>query len=128
MTAAVFDQPRRSFGLLIVILLILAAIVGTVVLPEVKVRDGHAEAKHGAEAVQVRECPNVTSVWINKSMQRFNVVKELGDGRCGIQVIQPSKCGIVWEITAYIANWDGVSEASAIERMLKAKGCTRIAP
>lgn len=111
----------------LILFVILAALVLTIApaIPQVVVQP-HAEAKHGAEAVEVRECTNITSIWINKTLQRFNLLKELPDGRCGLQIIQPRKCGLPLEITAYIVNWDGVSEASAVERMLKAKGCERV--
>ena len=113
---------------LFVLVLALIVLAAAPAIPEVVVRD-HAEAKHGAAAVEVRECTNITSIWINKSLSRFNLLKELPDGRCGLQVIQPrKKCPIPLEITAYIVQWDGVSEASAIERMLKAKGCTKVWP
>jgi len=80
----------------------------------------HAEAH--TEAGGIRQCNNILQIWINKSCERFNILKQLDDGRVGDQVVQPCKRGVI-EITSYVIAGGTLEEATAI---LAAKGCTLV--
>ena len=80
------------------------------------------------EADDIRCSNNVLAVFLNKSCERFNVVKQLPDGRVGDQVVQPCKrfgFKMVLEITSYVIGGGTLDEAIDV---MKAKGCTQVWP
>lgn len=77
-----------------------------------------------SEADEIRNCNTVEAIFLNKSCERFNVLKRLDDDRVGNHVVQPCKRGIL-EVTAYIIGGGTMEEAIAT---LTAKGCTQIWP
>lgn len=83
-----------------------------------------AHAAQHAEANDIRNCNNIVEIWLNKSCERFNVLKQLDDGKTADHVIQPCKRGLL-EITAYIIGGGTLEEARAV---MLAKGCTQVYP
>ena len=80
------------------------------------------------EADDIRCSNNVVAVFVNKSCERYNVLKQLDDGRVGDQVVQPCKrfgFKMVMEITSYVIGGGTLEEAINV---LKAKGCTQVWP
>jgi hypothetical protein len=90
-----------------------------------------AYSEHAAlhtEADAIRCSDNVLAVFVNKSCERFNVIKELPDGRVGDHVLQPCKrfgMKTLLEVTAYVINGGTLEEAVSV---LTAKGCTQVWP
>ena len=86
----------------------------------------HAGEHDEADAIR---CSNdVLAVFLNKSCERYNVLKQLDDGRVGDQVVQPCKrfgFKMVLEITSYVIGGGTLEEAVAV---LTAKGCTQVWP
>jgi hypothetical protein len=86
----------------------------------------HAGEHDEADAIR---CSNdVLAVWVNKSCERYNVLKQLDDGRVGDQVVQPCKrfgFKMVLEITSYVIGGGTLDEAIDV---MKAKGCTQVWP
>ena len=78
---------KRNPKLLFLLLLTLAVLAIAPTMPKLKLST-HA-AQH-IEADEIRKCENITSVWLNSSGQRLNVIKELPSGECGNHVIQYS--------------------------------------
>ena len=80
------------------------------------------------EADAIRCSNNVLAVFLNKSCERYNVLKEMPDGRIGNQVVQPCKrfgFKMVLEITSYVIGGGTLDEAIDV---MKAKGCTQVWP
>lgn len=107
--------PSRA-PLALCILAVVGFVYGVVILSP------HA-SKH-SEAEDIRNCNNILEIWLNKSCERFNVLKRLDDGRVGDQVIHPCKRGLL-EITAYVIGGGTLDEARAV---MLAKGCTQVWP
>ena len=86
----------------------------------------HAGEHDEADAIR---CSNdVRAVFLNSSGCRFNVLKEMPDGRIGNQVVQPCKrfgFKMVLEITSYVIGGGTLDEAISV---MKAKGCTQVWP
>ena len=86
----------------------------------------HAGEHDEADAIR---CSNdVLAVFLNKSCERYNVLKQLDDGRVGDQVVQPCKrfgFKMVLEITSYVIGGGTLDEAIDV---MKAKGCTQVWP
>ena len=86
----------------------------------------HAGEHDEADAIR---CSNdVLAVFLNKSCERYNVLKQLDDGRVGDQVVQPCKrfgFKMVLEITSYVIGGGMLDEAIDV---MKAKGCTQVWP
>ena len=124
-------NPRDGLVILILIMLFAFCIFGvcqavTVALPEIipNAIPGHPEH---SEAQEIRDCKNVAEIWLNKTCQRFTIVKELEQGRYGGQVVQPCKRGLL-EVTAYIfASAGKPLDLKMVERILMAKGCSPVA-
>jgi hypothetical protein len=80
------------------------------------------------EADDIRCSNNVVAVFVNKSCERYNVLKQLDDGRVGDQVVQPCKrfgFKMVMEVTAYVIGGGTLDEAISV---MRAKGCTQVWP
>ena len=80
------------------------------------------------EADAIRCSNDVLAVFLNKSCERYNVLKQLDDGRVGDQVVQPCKrfgFKMVLEITSYVIGGGTLDEAIDV---MKAKGCTQVWP
>lgn len=96
---------------------------------DVQVEVAYQEHANGhTEADDIRCSDNVLAVFTNKSCERFNVLKQLEDGRVGDHVLQPCKrygLKTVLEITAYVIGGGSLDEAIAV---LTAKGCTQVWP
>lgn len=129
-----YAETRRGgigFGTLFILAII--AIAAFVVLPltigNTKVNVVYSEhAGLHTEADAIRCSDNILAVFINKSCERYNVIKELPDGRVGNHVLQPCKrfgLKTVMEVTAYVINGGTLEEAIAV---LTAKGCTQVWP
>lgn len=102
-------------------LLLFALALAAVVIPPI-IRADHADLHTEAEDIR---CSNrVLAIFLNKSCERLNVLKELSDGRVGDHVVQPCKRGIL-EVTAYVIGGGTLDEAIAA---LLAKGCVQIYP
>ncbi len=119
-----------GWKLFIVAIIIFAAFkLLPLVIGEVDVQVAYSEhATQHTEADDIRCSNNVLAVFVNKSCERFNVIKELPDGRVGDHVLQPCKkfgLKMVLEITAYVINGGTLEEAIAV---LTAKGCTQVWP
>jgi len=86
----------------------------------------HAALHTEADAIR---CSNeVQAVFVNKSCERYNVLKKLDDGRVGDHVLQPCKrfgFARLLEITTYVIGGGSLEEAIAV---LTAKGCTQVWP
>jgi hypothetical protein len=69
-------------------------------------------------------------VWINRSCERLNIIKQLEDGTVGNHVIQPRKCGLPLEITAYVfRNLAGEPLGlREVQQIMRAKGCALVWP
>ena len=117
-------QPSLILPLLLIVgLLLLVAVTIPQVIPNAL--PGHAEH---SEAQEIRNCGNVAAIYINKTCQRFTIVKELEQGRYGGQVVQPCKRGIL-EVTVYLfASAGKPLDLKMIDVILKAKGCIQVTP
>src|SRR5512145_3242614 len=114
------SKPRM--GWLFVLLIVLA----TIVMPKL-INSAHA-SQH-SEADDIRNCNTIEMIFLNKSCERLNVIKQLEDGRIGDHVIQYSKRQCAWlEITAYIPYYLGVNTLDSVKKLMLAKGCTQVFP
>ena len=120
-------QPNiLGFMLLAFMLFGLALLVG-VALPQV-IQNALPGHKEHDEAYEIRNCNTVEAIWINKSCERHTIIKALDEGKYGGQVVQHCRRGWL-EISAYIFQSDGKPlDIKVIETILKAKGCTKVAP
>lgn len=133
MSAMPYQEERRGGGLLKAIVVIIIAIAAFKVLPlvfgNVDVQVAYSEhAGLHTEADDIRCSNSVLAVFANKSCERFNVIKQLDDGRVGDQVVQPCKrfgLKMVMEVTAYVIGGGSLKEAIDV---LTAKGCTQVWP
>lgn len=115
------SKPRMGLWWLILI----AGLV-LIVMPAV-VNAPHADTH--TEADLIRRCNTIEAIFLNKTCERLNVIKQLEDGRIGDHVIQYSKRQCVWlEITAYIPYFLGVNTLDSVKQLMLAKGCTQVFP
>lgn len=125
------SRGGSKFGTLIILAIIVFAAFKLLplVIGEVDVQVAYSDhATAHTEADDIRCSNNVLAVFVNKSCERFNVLKELPDGRVGDHVLQPCKrfgLKMVMEVTAYVINGGTLEEAIAV---LTAKGCTQVWP
>lgn len=135
MSAMPYTQTQRrggsKFGTFIILAIIVIAAFQLVPLTfgQVDVQVAYSEhAEQHTEADDIRCSNNVIAVFLNKSCERYNVLKQLDDGRVGDQVVQPCKrlgFKMVMEVTAYVIGGGTLEEAIDI---LTAKGCTQVWP
>ena len=88
----------------------------------------HAEAKHGQDAVAVRDClydKGAFAVY-QKSDGRIIRLCEVEEGKFGLQVLEPDENGTLHEITAYIKN--KMTHIEQVLNYLKNCGATQIWP
>ena len=134
MSAMPYTEERKGSGivlkLFVIAIIVLAAFkLLPLVFGNVDVQVAYSEhAGEHAEADAIRCSNDVLAVWVNKSCERYNVLKQLDDGRVGDQVVQPCKrfgFKMVLEVTAYVISGGTLDEAISV---MKAKGCTQVWP
>lgn len=133
MTTMPYAEERRGGKFLTLFVIAIIVFAALKLLPlifgNVDVQVAYSEhAGLHDEADDIRCSNNVVAVFLNKSCERFNVVKQLPDGRVGNQVVQPCKrfgFKMVMEVTAYVIGGGTMEEAISV---MKAKGCTQVWP
>lgn len=132
MATLAIRRTRKTNSPLSPIAIVLSlAVIAVVTLPAVRNLITTAHSFNHPESEDVRNCNNIIQLWLNKSCERLNIIKQLNDGRIGNQVYQPCRRGVI-DVTAYIFV-KVVSGArvpmtlAEAEAVLKAKGCTIIA-
>ena len=136
MSAYTYTEHRQGGGAKIGIVLIIIAAAIFAAYQLVNLQFGNvnvdvAYSEHAGlhtEADAIRCSNDVLAVFANKSCERFNVVKQLPDGRVGDQVVQPCKrlgLRMVLEVTAYVIGGGTLDEAIDV---MKAKGCAQVWP
>jgi len=116
-------------AIIMAIIAIAAFTLGPLVFGNVDVQVAYSDhASQHCEADDIRNSTKVLGVFLNNSGCRYNVLKELPDGRVGDQVVQPCKrfgFKMVLEVTAYVIGGGTLDEAISV---MKAKGCTQVWP
>ena len=134
MSAMPYTETKQGSGwllkLFVIAIIVLAAFkIMPLVFGNVDVQVAYSDhAGEHAEADAIRCSNDVLAVWVNKSCERYNVLKQLDDGRVGDQVVQPCKrfgFKMVLEVTAYVIGGGTLDEAISV---MKAKGCTQVWP
>ena len=134
MSTMPYAEERRGGGIVLKLFVIAIIVFAAIkLLPltfgNVDVQVAYSErAGEHAEADAIRCSNNVRAVFLNSSGCRFNVLKEMPDGRIGDQVVQPCKrlgFKMVMEVTAYVIGGGSLDEAISV---MKAKGCTQVWP
>jgi len=116
-----------KIGLILIVLLL--AFFGMLManeppkMPELTITE-HSR-NHGEEAELVANCNDIWKIFGNSCLERLNILKDLGDGRTGNQVIQPCKSGKVIEVTVFIFS---ILDRDRIENIMKEKGCVELWP
>jgi hypothetical protein len=131
MTASA-QQPNRAQPALanfsVILLLILVALIGLAIsvnthpiiiawakpIPQIQYQP-HAEEKHGADALAIRQClkekEGADEIWRNSDRKTFYLWCQLPDGRWGFMAIVQDAVDRLWyESTAFIKG-DGTREA-----------------
>ena len=133
MSAMPYTEERKGSGILKLFVIAIIVFAAFKLLPlvfgnvDVQVAYSDHAGEH-AEADAIRCSNDVRAVFLNSSGCRFNVLKEMPDGRIGDQVVQPCKrlgFKMVMEVTAYVISGGTLEEAISV---MKAKGCTQVWP
>lgn len=106
-------------------LLVVAAFVLLASAPAIPALRANAHSFNHEEAEYIHRCNNILSIWINKSCERLNILKQLDDGRVVDEVIQPCKASTAILVTAYVI---GGGDLKTAEMILRAKGCSKVWP
>lgn len=107
------------------VLLAIAAAVVMLSAPAIPALRTTAHSFSHDESEMIHRCNNILSIWINKSCERLNILKQLDDGRVANEVIQPCSSGTTILVTAYII---GGGDFKTAEMIMRAKNCQKLWP